>query len=157
MSHSILILHNIRSAQNVGAMFRTAEAVGINEVIISGYSAAPKDRFGREDKKIAKSALGAERMISWRQAGDLEVLIQELQDQGYSVGAVEQSAQSIDYKKYSTTEKEALIMGNEVTGVEHEILKHADYILEIPMAGLKESLNVSVACGIVLFRLFDQK
>ncbi len=156
MPHHILILHNIRSAQNVGAMFRTAEAAGIHEVIISGYSAAPKDRFGRPDKKVSKSALGAEEMISWRRIDDLPDEIKKLQDNGYTVSAIEQSTSSTDYKKHQPGEQEVLIMGNEVTGVESEILGCVDHVLEIPMSGEKESLNVSVACGIVLFRLFDR-
>ena len=156
MTHHIIILHNIRSAQNVGAMFRTAEAAGVHEVILSGYSASPKDRFGRVEKKVAKSALGAEQMLAWRTVEDLRSEIAVLQQNGYKVSAVEQVKNSIDYKEYTPGEREVIIMGNEVHGVEEEILEIVDTVLEIPMAGLKESLNVSVACGIVLFRLFDR-
>lgn len=155
MTHNILILHNIRAAQNVGAMFRTAEAVGIDEIVLSGYSAGPKDRFGRKDQKVCKAALGAEEMVSWRRVEDIQDALSALQQDGYKLAAVEQHPSSMDYKSYAPAEKQVLIMGNEVTGVETEVLEYADTILEIPMQGKKESLNVSTACGIVLFRLFD--
>ena len=156
MASKILFLHNIRSAHNIGAMFRTAEAAGIDEVILSGYSPGPLDRFGREDKKVTKASLGAHEMIRWKHVEDSFGSLKGLQEDGYSLAAVEQHVKSIDYKTYIPQEKQVIIMGNEVTGVEQSILELADTILEIPMAGQKESLNVSTACGIVLFRVFNK-
>ncbi len=152
----ILVLHNIRSAQNVGAMFRTADAIGIDEIICSGYTPQPLDRFGRVDKKVSKAALGAEQSVSWRHVADLSNEIAALQNTGVQVAAVEQSSTSIDYKKYNPQNDVALVMGNEVTGVEKEILELADVVLEVPMRGRKESLNVATTAGIVLFRIFDR-
>lgn len=155
-SQKILILENIRSAQNVGAMFRTADAVGVDVVYLIGYTPAPIDRFGRPQKEIAKSALGAEKTVSWKQVASVCDLIRGLQQQGAQVIALEQCAQAVDYKTVVPSENAALIVGNEIDGVSPEALGLADVCIEIPMHGSKESLNVSVATGIALFRLFDR-
>lgn len=156
MNERILVLHNIRSEHNVGAIFRTADAAGISEIILSGYTPAPKDRFGRAVSGIAKAALGAEASISWRSTKKIGAEILKLKKSGYEIVALEQSPRSIDYKKYIPKEKVAVILGNEVLGVSPALLKKADAVLEIPMKGKKESLNVSVATGILLFRMFDR-
>lgn len=155
-SQKILILENIRSAQNVGAMFRTADAVGVDVVYLVGYTPAPIDRFGRPQKEIAKSALGAEKKVSWKQAASVRDLIRELQQRGVQVIALEQCAQAADYKTVVPSENAALIVGNEIDGVSPDALELADVCIDIPMHGSKESLNVSVATGIALFRLFDR-
>jgi len=155
MSEKILILHNIRSAQNVGAMFRTSEAIGMDKVILSGYSATPTDRFGRPEKKITKSALGSEQIVKWEYSENIEETLLEYKKQGYRVASVEQTPDSIDYKKYFPQENQIIIMGNEVLGVQEKLLNLSDDILELPMNGEKESLNVATCCGIVLYRLFD--
>lgn len=146
------ILHNIRSAYNVGAIFRTADACGISKIYVTGYTAGPVDRFGRPDAMIAKTALGAEKTIAWERA-EIVPLIEKLKGEGVQMVALEQSPRSVDYKQYDATAPTALILGNEVGGVEKELLELCDAIIEIPMRGAKESLNVSVAAGIVLARL----
>lgn len=150
----IVIIHDVRSVENVGAMFRTADAVGVNKIYLTGYTPTPLDRFGRKRGDLAKSALGAEEFVLWEQKKSLATLISNLKKQGYIVIAVEQDKASIDYRKISTKFKNknlAFIMGNEVTGVPKNIFKKCDAIAEIPMHGKKESLNVSVALGVVLF------
>jgi len=153
----ILILHNIRSVLNVGAIFRTSDAIGIDKVYLSGYTPAPIDRFGRERGDLAKSALGAEKSVSWESHSDIFELINLLKKDGFEILSLEQSENSIDYKTVANkiSEKIAVILGNETGGVDNKILELSDKIIEIPMRGEKESLNVSVATGILLYRLFD--
>ncbi len=151
-SHSIL-LHNIRSAENVGAIFRTADAAGISKIYLSGYTPLPIDRFGRPRKDIAKAALGAEQTILWEVVPDIVAHIEVLKKEGATIVAIEQSSRAVDYKTISPQPKMVFLLGNEVEGIAPEILLQADVIAEIPMHGKKESLNVSVACGIALFRI----
>ncbi|HEY4506114.1 MAG TPA: TrmH family RNA methyltransferase [Candidatus Paceibacterota bacterium] len=153
-----LILYNIRSAENVGAIFRTADAVGINKIYLVGYTPAPKDRFGRLRQDIAKAALGAEKTVSWEQVNEpqLSNLVAKLKAEGVEVVALEQSEDSLDYKEYKPKTDFALVMGNEVGGVPVEVLNQCDKVIEIPMRGSKESLNVSVAVGVALYRLLDR-
>jgi 23S rRNA (guanosine2251-2'-O)-methyltransferase len=150
----ILILPDIRSAINIGSIFRTADAVGISKIYLTGFTPRPNDQFGRIQSDIAKSALGAETWIPWEYKKTLAPLITSLKKDGYTVIAVEQDEKALDYRKIKTTNKVAVIMGPEVTGLTKKILDKCDYIAEIPMYGKKESLNVSVACGIALFRIF---
>ncbi len=151
-----LILLDIRSAYNVGAMFRTADAVGVSKIHLVGITPAPLDRFGRVRSDIAKSALGSEKTMLWESVATIVPLITKLKKKGFQIIAIEQSATSVDYKKITPNSKVAVIMGNEVTGVPEKILKKCDIVAEIPMRGEKESLNVSVSCGIALFRIFDK-
>ena len=148
---NILILHNIRSVENVGAMFRTADAAGIQKIYLAGYTPAPLDRFGRKRKDLAKSALGAEEYVKWEQVKSLPALLTKLKREKFLIIGVEQAENSVDYKKVSLKNRNAFIAGAEVTGIPKNILEKCDIIAEIPMRGKKESLNVSVACGIVLF------
>ncbi len=152
---NIIILNDIRSVENVGAMFRTADAAGINKIYLTGYTPTPLDRFGRKRKDIAKSALGAEEFVEWEQVKNTSTLITKLKKEGFQIIAIEQDAKSIDYKKVKLKNKNAFIVGTEVTGIPKNILKKCDVIAEIPMRGKKESLNVSVALGIVLFRILN--
>lgn len=151
-----ILLYNIRSTHNVGSIFRTADAVGAKKIYISGYTPAPLDRFGRPRKDIAKVSLGGEKSVPWESVADPLKLIATLKADGYMVVALEQDARSIDYKAFVPTEKILFIVGNEVGGVEKEILDQADAIIEIPMVGEKESLNVSVAFGVALFRILGR-
>jgi 23S rRNA (guanosine2251-2'-O)-methyltransferase len=155
MKENILILHDIRSVENVGAIFRTADAAGINKIYLTGYTPAPLDRFGRKRKDLAKSALGAEETVSWEQKKLIKPLITKLRKEGFLVVAIEQDEASTDYKKIKLKNKNAFLVGTEVTGVPKDILKKCDVISEIPMKGKKESLNVSVALGIALFRMLN--
>ena len=150
-----LILHNIRSVYNVGAIFRIADACGVSKIYLGGYTPLPIDRFGRERKDVSKSALGAEKTVSWENYSDISELIKNLKKDGVEIITVEQSKKSIDYKHFKLTKPTAFIFGNEVEGVDKEILKQSDKIIEIPMMGKKESLNVSVSAGIVLFRILN--
>lgn len=150
---NILILPDIRSAVNVGAIMRTADAVGINFVYLVGVTPRPTDEFGRIQKDIAKSALGAETWVPWEYKEKLIPLISKLKKDGYEIIALEQDLRSIDYRKYKKPSKMAFILGPEVTGLDKKILDKCDKIIEIPMKGRKESLNVSVACGVALFRI----
>ena len=155
MSH-ILIIHDIRSVHNVGALFRTADSVGISRIIISGYSPTPLDRFGRVRSDMAKSALGAELSVPWEYSENIFEKIAEYKKNNYTVIGLEQHEHSIDYKKIQKTENMVFIIGTETTGMESTLLELCDIIAEIPMHGEKESLNVSVATGILLYRVLDQ-
>lgn len=153
----LLVLHDIRSAHNVGSMFRTADGAGVGQIILSGYSPVPP-KVGAlyltdADKAIQKTALGAERTVPWKRVLSLPRLMTRLRQEGYALVALEQAPGSIDYRKYRSGGKVALIVGNEVGGVDQKILHRVDVILEIPMRGKKNSLNVSVATGIALYQI----
>ncbi|MES2416377.1 MAG: TrmH family RNA methyltransferase [Patescibacteria group bacterium] len=155
MLENILILHDIRSAENVGAMFRTCDASGIGKIYITGYTPAPIDKFGRKRNDIAKSALGAEEYVPWEQKKSLSALLTKLKKENYFIVGIEQDARSIDYKKVKLKEKNVFLVGTEVTGIPKNILEKCDVVAEIPMKGKKESLNVSVSLGIALFRMLN--
>jgi tRNA G18 (ribose-2'-O)-methylase SpoU len=148
-----LILHNIRSVHNVGSIFRTADAAGVTRIFLSGVTPAPTDRFGRARHDLSKVALGAEKTISWEQVASTEAAILNLKSDGVEIIALEQSPKSVDYKEIKPRSSFALILGEEVNGIPKKILDQCDDICEIPMQGSKESLNVSVATGIALFRI----
>jgi len=150
---TILILPDIRSAINVGAILRTADAVGVDKVYLVGCTPRPTDQFGRIQKDIAKSALGAETWVKWEYKEKLLPLIKNLKKEGYEIVALELDENSIDYRKYKPALKVALMLGEEVKGIDKKTLKYCDKIIEIPMRGKKESLNVSVAAGVALFRI----
>lgn len=147
----VVILHNIRSHYNVGAIFRTADAAGVSHVYLTGYSPTPTDRFGRAVPEIHKTALGAEATVAWSYEASLPELISTLQATGVWVVAVEQQEGSTPLPNFRAKEKTAFILGSETEGVPEEILALVDEVLELPMQGSKESLNVSVTAGIVLY------
>lgn len=146
-----IILDNIRSTHNVGSIFRTADGVGVQKIFLVGYTPAPVDRFGREQSEIHKTALGAEKTIEWESVSDIEILIQTLNKEEVCVVAVEQYKNSISYKDFKQPNKVAYIFGNEVGGISEKVCSLADSTIEIPMYGKKESLNVGVSAGVVLF------
>ncbi|TAL48797.1 TrmH family RNA methyltransferase [Patescibacteria group bacterium] len=148
-----LILHNIRSCHNVGSIFRTADAAGVSKIYLTGYTPAPHDRFGRGVKEIAKVALGAERTMSWEKRKDIGRLIENLKREKVFVVAVEQERRARDYRKAKIKFPCVFIFGSEVGGLTESVLNLADVIAEIPMHGKKESLNVSVAVGVTVFRM----
>ena len=152
---TILILHNIRSVHNVGAIFRTADAAGIDKIFLTGYTPTPVDRFGRARIDLQKTALGAEKSVLWKYEKKLPTLLKKLKSEDYKIVAIEQSKKSIDYKKIKGKGKIAILVGNEVTGLSPRILKQCNIVTEIKMLGKKESLNVSVATGIALFRILN--
>lgn len=153
MKKTILILHDIRSNHNVGSIFRTADCVGISEVILTGYTPTPIDKFNRPIKEIAKTALGAEKSVPWRHEKDIKKVLKKLKEEKFSIIAIEQSKNSVDYKKVKVKGNTAIVLWNEVDGAPKNILKMCDVVAEIPMKGEKESLNVSVAGAVVLFRI----
>ncbi len=150
---TILILDNIRSTHNVGSIFRTADTAGISKIYLVGTTPDPIDRFGRDQSDIAKTALGAEKSIKWEHL-ETTLLVLEKYPNHFKV-ALEQSTNSIDYKTLIPKEKNIVILGAEVTGIPKEILDECDAVAEIPMSGMKESLNVSVATGVFLFRFLN--
>jgi 23S rRNA (guanosine2251-2'-O)-methyltransferase len=147
-----VILHDIRSHYNVGAIFRTCDGAGVSKIYLTGYTPAPEDRFGREVAEISKTALGAEKFVAWEKVEDTLLVVQKLKAEGVTVVAVEQSESSVMLNDFVTPEKVAYVFGSETEGVPLEVLAEVDVVLELPMLGQKESLNVSVTAGIVLFR-----
>lgn len=153
-----LILYNIRSLHNVGSIFRTAEGLGVKKIFLTGYTPGPFDIFGKIRKDFQKTALGAEKYIEWEQVKNIFNLIKRLKKEKIKIVALEQSQKSIDLKRFSLGGLAskwgiALILGNEVRGIPKSILKKCDKIVEIPMRGKKESLNVSVAAGIAIWEI----
>ena len=148
-----ILLHNIRSTHNVGSIFRTSDALGVTKVFLSGYTPLPLDKYRRARKDIAKVALGAEKTIPWEQVSSPINLIKKLKKEKYQIVAIEQSEKSIDYKKVKIKYPALFMIGNEVEGISPDLLSLCDVVSEIPMRGHKESLNVSVAFGVALFRM----
>jgi 23S rRNA (guanosine2251-2'-O)-methyltransferase len=153
----LVILHNLRSAENVGSIFRTADAAGAIEVLLVGTTPQPIDRFGRPNPKIAKAALGAEKVLRWKYFKTIAPAITYAQKKNCEVIALEQHPTAKNYRTYKPKKSWALVVGNEVEGIPAAVLKKCDAIIEIPMHGSKESLNVAVATGIALFALADTK
>lgn len=155
----VAILYNIRSLYNVGSIFRTADAAGFSKLYLCGITPSPLDRFGKPRMQLAKVALGAEKYVEWEKVKSTSRLIDKLKNPstggGYKIFAIEQDKNSVAYNKIKVAEKEkvALIVGNEIKGLPKSVLDKSDKILEIPMKGKKESLNVGVAFGIVAFSL----
>ena len=155
-----IILDNIRSAHNVGSIFRSSDGAGVEKIYLVGPTPTPVDRFGRPQPEIVKTSLGASESIQWEHIGDAGsesvqealALITKLKSEGFIVVAVEQSPKSVSLYGFVVPEKVVYIMGAEVEGVHKELIEIADVVVEIPMQGMKESLNVSVTAGIVLFR-----
>ena len=148
-----IILHDLRSAHNVGSIFRTADAAGVGKIFLVGTTPTPVDRFGRAQKDIAKTALGAENEVAWEYMNTFEQAVEKVRGEGGRLVAVEQDTRAIDYRMYHTEEPTTYVFGNEVDGLSHKVLSAVDAIVEIPMQGSKESLNVSVAVGVILFSL----
>lgn len=140
----------------MGSIFRTADAAGVTKIILSGYTPVPLDRFGRARKDFNKVSLGAEKTVAWEQTKQIASALKQLKKDGYELVAVEQDKKSVSLFDYRPSHpKIALIFGNEVNGLSNSVLKHADIVVEIPMRGKKESLNVSVAAGVALFTLLQ--
>lgn len=159
MKEITVILNNIRSNENVGSVFRTADAAGVSKIILSGYTPAPLDRFGRGNKGLLKASLGAEKTVEWEKYENLEQAVLNLKHQknfaDVLIVGIEQDKNAIDYReiKNQNAQNIALVFGNEVDGLSKEDLKLCDLIAELPMRGSKESLNVAVCAGIVLYSL----
>lgn len=145
----IAVLENIRSAYNVGSVFRTADAFLIQAIYICGYTAKPPH------KEIKKTALGSEYTVQWNHFTNAQEAINQLKQNGFKIYAVEQTEQSISLETFQRKpdEKVALIFGNEVSGIEQSTIHLCDGTIEIPQLGMKHSLNISVAAGIALWEL----
>jgi len=144
----ILMLHNIRSMWNVGSMFRSADAAGIEKIILSGYTATPPR------KEIAKTALGADTSMTWEYSDDPQQALRELKKSGVRICGLEIAEGSRPYTEMNAQDfPVCLLVGNEVQGIEDNLLAECDLVLEIPQFGTKHSLNVSVAAGVALFEL----
>jgi tRNA G18 (ribose-2'-O)-methylase SpoU len=146
----VLIIENIRSNYNVGSIFRTADSANIEAIYICGYSPTPYKT------EVEKTALGATKTVPWKYFNSIEEPINELKSRGYSIAALEICDKSIDYRKVKIDcYPLALILGNEIIGVSDDALSICDFAIEIPMYGLKHSLNVSVATGIAIYELIN--
>ncbi len=145
----IVVLENIRSAYNVGSVFRTADAFLLEGIYLTGYTCIPPH------KEIKKTALGAEDSVEWKHFVKAQDAIAVLKAQGYIVYAVEQVSGSFSLEKMSfqSDQKIAVIFGNEVTGVEHNTILDCDGCIEIPQLGMKHSLNIATAAGVVLWEI----
>ena len=161
MRQIILIIHNVRSAHNVGALLRTADGLGVEKVIISGYSPYPpaKDDVRlphiaqKAGRAIQKTALGAEASVNWQKVDDISIYLDKLTADNWAIAALEQTESAKALSGYRPPNKIALIVGNEVGGLEDELLAKLPIHLEIPMMGAKESLNVAAAGAIGLYHL----
>ena len=152
-----IIAHNIRSAYNVGSIFRTAEGLGVKKIYLTGYTPYPDDGKEFDVKKskrmISKTALGAEKIVAWEREDDIFKVIEKLKSENFQIIALELNERSQDLKDFQPKFPCALILGNEVLGVENDLLKNCDALIQIPMQGQKESFNVSVAAGIAMYEI----
>ena len=157
----VLVVHDVRSAHNVGSILRTADGLGIEQVYLTGYTpypAAKNDKrlqhiAAKVDKRIRKTSLGAEQTVKWHYRKDIFEILDELKRRGYEIAALEQAANAISLEKYRATKDAALVVGSEIGGLEQSVLSVADVTIEIPMLGAKESFNVSIAAAIALYHL----
>jgi len=172
-----LVLDNLRSKENVGSIFRTADAAGVKKIFLCGITPQPKNfqyrvlsskYQGNEKDKIAKTALGAEKWVPWEYHSQTWRCLEQLRDDGLSLIALEQTKNSKNIFRNSQgltsvelrlnlNQKIALVVGNEVRGLSPKILKYCDEVVHIPMYGRKESLNVSVAAGIAIYQILNSK
>ena len=148
----VVILDNIRSLNNIGSVFRTSDAFLIEKIYLCGITAQPPH------KEIHKTALGATESVAWEYVEDTLSLVQKLKEENILVASIEQAENSTMLQDFSITpnQKYAIVMGNEVKGVQQEVVSASNYCIEIPQFGTKHSLNISVSCGVVLWDLFKK-
>ncbi|MDL2363623.1 MAG: TrmH family RNA methyltransferase [Patescibacteria group bacterium] len=159
MKQIVVIAHNLRSTHNVGSLLRTAEGLGVSKIYLTGYTPYPLKAddprlphlAAKLQKQIHKTALDAEEQVDWEQSDDIGSVLAKLKMDGYAIAAIEQSGASMPLPEYTSPDKLALLVGREVEGIEPEILKLCDAILEIPMFGQKESFNVVQAAAMALY------
>ncbi|MCU4164254.1 RNA methyltransferase [Carboxylicivirga caseinilyticus] len=146
----VVVLDNIRSLNNVGSVFRTSDALKVDKIILCGITATPPHN------DIHKTALGAEDAVDWEYYEDTLEAINKLRDEGFMICSIEQVENSVSLPDFNTevNEKYALILGNEVKGVQQQVVDASDVCIEIPQYGTKHSFNVSVTTGIVLWEFF---
>lgn len=147
-----VVLHNIRSLYNVGSVFRSCDAFGISELLLSGYTPTPPRT------EITKTAIGAEEFVTWSFWENPDEMIQSLKKDGYTVIGLEQTTESIPLTTFNPSgfDKLCLVLGNEVTGIDDELLPLIDHFVSIPQFGHKHSLNVSVAAAVMLYALLEK-
>lgn len=147
----VIVLDNIRSLNNIGSVFRTADAFLIEAVYLCGITAQPPHR------DIQKTALGATESVSWKYFKTTTEAIKELKKNNYKIASIEQAENSTMLNEFNPANKKiAVIFGNEVKGVEQEVINQSDVVIEIPQYGTKHSLNISVSCGVVIWDLFQK-
>lgn len=159
----ILVAENIRSYHNVGSLLRTADGLGVERVYLTGYTPRPPEpsdsRLPHEQARalsnIRKTSLGAEKTVNWLYESDINIVLRGLRQEGYHLTALEQTGEALDLNDYQPADKTALIVGNEIAGVSRPTLSACDDVIQIPMKGKKESLNVSTAAGIALYKLLS--
>lgn len=157
----VVVAHNMRSTHNVGSLLRTAEGLGVREVFLTGYTPYPKhvndSRLPHESTKLTsqihKTALGAEKLVPWQHSDTIEPVLISLRKNGFTIAALEQHPKSTTLANYKASKRVAIVLGREVEGLEPEVLKNCDIILEIPMYGKKESFNVVQAAAMTLYDL----
>lgn len=159
----VVILDNIRSALNVGSIFRTSSGIGVDKIFLCGITPTPFEsgkKYEGQNKKrkdFIKTSLGSEDEIEWEYKKNIVELIKELKENDFEIISLEQDKKSIDYKKLETENKKiVLVVGSETDGIQKEVLELSDKIVEIPMLGLKESLNVTIAFAILAYKLWDK-
>jgi 23S rRNA (guanosine2251-2'-O)-methyltransferase len=165
MRNLVLIAHNLRSTHNVGSLIRTADGLGVKQVLLTGYTPYPltenDERLPHSaqkiDRQIAKTSLGAEKTVDWQHADRIEEVFKDLKEQGFTIAALEQGPGSINLSDFQPPAKLVLIVGREVEGLEPAVLESSDLILEIPMSGHKESFNVAQAAAMALYHCRYQK
>lgn len=152
-----VILNNLRSAHNVGSIFRTSDAAGIKKIHLCGYTPAPNKKHGIPRIQLTKVSLGSENFIEWEVHLSAIDLIKRMKDEGKEIISVEQSQRSVPYVEISMNKdkwgRSVLVMGNEVEGLEEDVVRESNEVIMIPMLGEKKSLNVSVAFGVVAYGL----
>lgn len=153
-----IIAHNIRSAHNIGAIFRTADGAGVEKICLTGYSPAPhdskRDKFMTQaHKMLSKTALGAEKDIPWEKSKNINSVIEKLRQKKFQIIALEKEEKAVDFRKFKFHFPVALILGNEVRGIDKKVLAKCDAVISIPMRGKKESLNVSVAAALAVYEI----
>ncbi len=161
MRKIVLVVYDVRSAHNVGSLLRTAEGLGVDQVYLSGYTPYPEAKNDtrlphsrqKQASQIHKTALGAEYFIDWQHEPDIKDCIERLSKGGYLLVALEQTVEAVKLNEFSTSKNVALFVGNEITGLDKNVLKLIKYHVQIPMSGRKESFNVAVAAAIALYHL----
>jgi tRNA G18 (ribose-2'-O)-methylase SpoU len=143
----IVVAENFRSLYNVGALFRAADGAGVERLVLAGITGRPPDRG------IAKTALGAEEHVSWEYVSEAVEALERLRAQGYEIAAVETGLPSVDLFDWAPRFPVGVVFGNELSGVSDAVLERADVMVQIPMLGFKDSLNVATAAGVVLYEL----
>jgi len=152
---TVFVIDNLRSVYNVGSIFRTSNAVGIKKIYLCGTTPTPLDNFGKPRKDFAKVALGAEDTIEWEYIESTIECIENLKKENYYIISLEQAENAVDYKEVDIAEKEKVVfvVGAEVVGISEKVLAQSDVVAEIPMLGTKESLNVTIAFGVAVYRI----